>query len=160
MNPLLLRAVLAALLLLGSALDSTSGLVYGTVGAGIFLLAVFLFLLLRLVLPRVVHRLSFFLLLLGLTVLTERVFALSFLLIASLVILSPPGLFQKQKRWEEITRKSILTVLAFAVFLGIHGFLAEALGSKAGIGFFNHPAGGYFLAGLVLAIFPRQGNSK
>ena len=138
MNFLLLRAVLAALPLLGLAFDTTASLVYGTVGSGIFLLALFVFLLL----------------LLGFTALTARILPLSFLLFASLVLLTPPDLFQKQKHWQPVARKSILTLLIFTAFLAIHGFFVEELGLKMGVGFFEHPAGGYFLAGLVLAIFP------
>ena len=160
MNFLLLRAVLAALPLLGLAFDTTASLVYGTVGSGIFLLALFVFLLLRRPLPRIIQRLSFLLLLLGFTVLAARILPLSFLLFASLVLLTPPDLFQKQKHWQPVARKSILTLLIFTAFLAIHGFFVEELGLKMGVGFFEHPAGGYFLAGLVLAIFPVRRNDR
>jgi len=108
----------------------------------------------------VVQRLSFFLLLLGFTVFTAKMLPLSFLLFVSLVLLSSPDLFQKQKHWQGTARKSILTVFAFAIFLGIHGFLAEELGLKAGMGFFAHPAGSYFLAGLALVMFPGRRSEK
>ena len=160
MNPLVLRAILAALPLLGFARRIQNGFVYGIVGAGFFIAAIFTFLLIRTFLPRTAERLSFLLLLLVLAMAAEKFFSVSLFMFASLLLLAPPELFQKRKHWKGVARNAIWTSFVFSIFLTAHGFFSEWLGLGAGIKFFQHPAGSYFLAGLVLAGFPQSRSKK
>ena len=153
MNLLILRVLLAALPLLGLALEARSGLIYGGLAAGIFLLTATIFLLIRPALPRTVQRLVYFLVLLALTILAGRIHSVSFLIFVSLLLLSPPELFQKRRRRNGILRAAVLSSLAFFIFLSLHGLLAQGLGLGGRMRFFQHPAGSYFLGGLTLMIF-------
>lgn len=161
MNRLILRAILAALPVLGFACQSRSGFVYGVVGAGFLLAATFIFFLVRTLLPRTVERLGFLLLLLLLVTTAAKIFSVSFLLLVSLLLLTPPELFQKRRRWTEAAKTTIWTSFIFLILLAAHGLAAE-LSLRAGIQFFQHPAGSYFLAGLTLAGFsnPLQSRSR
>ena len=160
MNSCLLRALVAVLPLLGFSLEARGGLVYGVVGAGLFLVAVFWFLLVRPLLPRSVERVGYFLFLLGLVVAAEKIFSSSHLLLVSLFLLSPPELFQRRKRWDVVASQAVLISCFFFIFLAVHGAVAEGLGLKAGIPFFRHPAGSYFLVGFTLAGFSGKRNEK
>ena len=147
---MILRAILAALPVLGFARQASSGFVYGVAGAGFFLLAVSLFLLIQPFLPRTLSRLFFLIFLLIFAAASQKIFSVSFLLLASFLLLSPPELFQKRKHRVEIARKVIWSSFIFFAFLSVHGALAEGLGVGWGIRFFQHPEGSYLLAGLVL----------
>ncbi len=162
MSSLILRAVLAALPVLSLAERTKSGLLYGIAGAGILILAGLVFFLVRNLLPRTAERISFLLILSALALAAEKIFQISFLFLAGLLILSPPELFQKRNVWEGAAKKIIWSSFFYLIFLSVHGALAEALGLRAGIRFFQHPAGSYFLAGLALSCgnFLKHGSKK
>ena len=162
MSSLILRAVLAALPVLSLAQRTESGLLYGIAGAGILILAGLVFFLVRNLLPRTAERIGFLLILLTLALAAEKILQISFLFLASHLILSPPELFQKRNAWESTAKKIIWSSFFYLIFLSFHGVLVEALGLRAGIQFFQHPAGSYFLAGLALSCgnFLKRGNKK
>jgi hypothetical protein len=155
MNPLLLRALLAALPVLGVTLKMRDGFLYGTVGAGIFLLAALIFLAIKFALPAAVHRLSLFLLLLVLGVIGMKVFSLSGIFLASLLLLPLPELFRRRGRLERVGGKVLLAGFCFWALLTAHGALSHLLGLKLGLGLFQMPAGSYLLAGF-LPLFLRK----
>ena len=156
MNPILLRALLAALPLLGVTLGAKSGFVYGWVGASIFILTTSIFFMLRPALPRLAHRLSFLLLLLVLGVIGQELLSLSPLLLASLLFLPSPEFLHLPGRIGEMAKKMFLTGFSFWGFLAGHGILSGLLGSGAGIRFFQLPAGSYFLLVLVLVFLRKK----
>ena len=162
MSSLILRAVLASLPVLSLARRSETGILYGISGAGILMLASAIFFLVRNFLPRTAERVGFLLLLLALAVTAEKILQVSLLFLVSLIILSPPELFQKRKAWKAAAKKIIWSSLFYLAFLFFHGISSEALGLRAGIRFFQHPAGSYFLAGLALSCgnFLKRGSKK
>ena len=149
MSPFILRAVLASLPVLSLARKSETGLLYGIAGAGVLILSGSVFFLVRHLLPRTAERVSFILLLLTFALAAEKILQVSVLFLVSLLILSPPELFQKRNAWKGAAKKIIWSALFYLAFLSFHGVLSEALGLGAGIRFFQHPAGSYFLSGLA-----------
>lgn len=160
MNALFLRALLASLPVLGFALQMENGFIYAVVGSAVFLLAGSGFFLIQAVLHRPIERLGYFFLLLVFVVIAEKFFSVSILLLTSVLILSPPDLFKKRRNKKPILVKIIFTSFFFFMILAFHGALAECLGMRAGILFFQHPSGSYFLAGLTLAVLSKTKESK
>lgn len=151
MNPLLLRALLAALPLLGLASKPWPGVVYGAFGFGIFLVATLIFLGIHFAIPQTLHRLSFFLLLLVFGVIGSELFSVSPLLLAGLFFLPLPELFRRRKKWDPILRKTLLVGFSFGVILAGHGILTNLLGVGGRVPLFQLPAGSYLILGLALA---------
>lgn len=150
-----LRAILASLPLLGLALDSRSGLLYGSVGFWALLASTLIFLGLRSALPETTHRTALFLLFLFFGVIGIELCSLSPLLLASLPILAAPDLFRPAKQSGRVVRKTLFNSFLFWVILSGHGIFTEFLGQRAALPFFQLPGGSYFLAGLTLALIPK-----
>lgn len=160
MSPLLLRALLAALPLLGVTLEWESGFVDGAMIVAILFLSVLIFRGLSSVIPQSLYRICFLLLL----ILSATAFRIFFggldrstpLLLASLFLLVPPDLFRNpNKGWTRAARKTFLTSLYFWILVAGHAVFCDLLGSGMGIRFFQSPAGSYFLMGTALAVFPK-----
>lgn len=159
-NPLLGRALLAALPLLGLTLQARSGFIYGALGGGTLLLATTIFLAVHFAIPEALHRLSYFLLFLIPGVIGAELFSRGApaavpLLWVSLSILSPPDLFRVRKKGRRILKKTLFVSLAFWGLLTAHGVLSDVLGQRAGILFFQQPGGSYFLLGLAVMFLKR-----
>ena len=151
MKPILQRALLATLPVLGLGLGTRDGLLHAAVSAGTLLVAGGIFLAIRGFLPRAVHRLSFFLMLLALAVVFEEISPVSFLVVVSSVLLVPAEIFQNGVRGRKISITTGLACLWFVFFVAGHGLLTELLRDRAGVGLFGIPAGSYLLLGFVLA---------
>lgn len=156
MNSLLLRALLASLPVLGLALDPQSGLLCGTSVLLALLLATLIFLTLHPLLPRVLHRLSFFLLLWVLGVVGIEFFSIPPLLLVSLTLLPLPDLFREPKKRKRIWEKTLFTGLYFWAFLVGHALVTGLLGRGMGIPLFHEPAGSYFLLGLAVTFLGKR----
>lgn len=160
MNPVLLRAILASLPLLGLAGSAQRGLAYGAAGGGLLLALTLIFLGIRSALPPSVRRLSFFLLLFVTTVILGEIFSLSLFLVVSLSFLVLPELFRKPGDWKRITAKTLGTGLFFSAFLTGHGLLADFSRLTGGVDLFRLPTASFLLAGLVLSFFPLQRKTR
>lgn len=159
MSSILWRTLIAVLPLPGLVLTVKDGFVYGILGGALLLFVILLFFLIHRLIPERMFRLSFFLLLILVGVrAVEWILSssnpLSFILLASLALLTPPDLFRKQRNWRRIAGKSFLTAVSFWFFLAGHGIFSELLGRGLGIQFFQNPAGSYFLAGLLVTFLP------
>ena len=150
------RALLASLPLLGLVGSAGNGLAYGALGGSLLLAATVIFLGIRSVLPRGVHRLSFFLLLFVTTVILAEIFSLSLLLGVCLSFLALPDLFTKYGNWKRIAMKTIGASFFFWAFLTGQGILTDFARLTGSVGFFQFPTGSFLLAGLVFSLFPRE----
>ena len=165
MNPLLLRALLASLPILGFVLDSRSGFLYGVAGFGILLVSTIIFLGLHRLIPKNVQQLFFFMILLASGMAGRRFLfgsqdgAASFLLV-SFCVLALPDLFRNSKKARPILRKTIWVGFFFWIFLTVQGALSEIFAKRLGILFFQLPSGNYLFAGLALACFSQKRKKK
>lgn len=153
LNKDFMRGLWGALPLLGLALQGTPALFYGTLGTLILWGAILSFLSLRSLLPRVVGRLSFFLLLVVFTVQADKLWGGTtepLLLLPSLCLLSPSELFQSGKSWKKLVHSSFQTGFAFWTLLAGHGFWAEFMARRLGWPWFESPSGSYVWFALVL----------
>lgn len=162
MNPCLFRSLLAALPVLGLALEGKSGLGYGGVGAGVFVLAASFFFIFHPVIPRVLHPLSFYLLVWFLGVMGIEFFwgkaAVSAApLLIGLSLLVDPDFFKTRRKWPRLVRSTLFGALSFWGILTVHGLLFELMGRKLGLLFFQMPAGSYALMGLTWTFFSGRG---
>ena len=155
-NPIFLRALLATLPLLGLTLSVKSGFLYAAVVTTLFLLTALIFLTIRPVLPKILQRLSCFLLVWVLGVIGAQLFSLSPLALVSLSILPPPEFFRRLKNWNRLTEKIFLLAFSFGALLAGHGIFAGLLGREMGLGLFQFPAGSYFFMGLVLPFLRKK----
>jgi len=153
-NPLLLRAFLAALTVLDLALDPGSALL--TAAAVLFFLfaAAPIFFVVRPALPESVRRLSFLLLVLVLVLVAGRV---SFAgiwghearIIFPLLLLLPPEFFRPRRNWDPAAKHLFFSAAAFGALLVLHGLAAGFLSFGGRFEYFRVPAGSYFLLGLL-----------
>jgi len=155
LNPILVRALLAGLPLLGLVANLRSGVLYGGIGLLTLLVTSLCFFALRLVVPERFYPLSFLtpLFLLGgsgILFLQGTVGNSAFLLPASLTLLTPPDFFRKQRSWKRLLGKNLLSGFYFWIFLAGHGALSEALREGLGLHFAGHPAGSFFLLGMAM----------
>lgn len=150
MNPLLLQSLLALLPLFGLKLGALRTLCQGVLGGGLLVFTTMVFLVIRKTLPRPLHRLSFFLLLLVDGMMIGEIFSLSLLWIPSLFLLTPPDLFRRRTRAREVVDQTLALALSFAALSAGGGILTGILGNRWGVN--------YFLGGLLLAFF--QGRQK
>lgn len=158
MNSCLFRSLLAALPVLGLALEGKSGLEVGGVGAGVFVLAAIFFFIFHPLVPRVLHPLSFYLLVWFLGVMGIEFFwgkaAVSAApLLIGLSLLVDPDFFKSRTNWPRRIRSTLFGALSFMGILAIHGLLFELLGRKLGLLFFQMPGGSYALMGFALTFF-------
>ncbi len=158
MNLLIYRTLWSVLPLLGLVPGMKSGVFYGTVGAGIFLAAVLLFMVSQPFFPSPLHRLLFCLILLSggvpaLRFLAPEAGTFSFFLLASLAVLAQPELFRKRKNLSKMIQKNLLAGCAFAVLMAAHGILSQGM---SGILIFPSPAGSFFLLGLASIFLPGE----
>jgi hypothetical protein len=163
MNQILLRVLLAALPLLGLALDPGNALFFGGAATGIFMAAIVIFFLIHCLIPESLARVSFLLILLCLVILGTSLFNLPFAYAGSLCVLTPVDLFRARRDWLRISTKGLWAGFGFFTVLTAQGLFAEGIGSLTGFQFFSSPAGSYFLVGLGLALAPgseRRGRSR
>lgn len=158
MNPCLLRSLLAALPVLGLALEGKSGLEVGGVGAGVFVLAAFFFFIFHPVIPRVLHPLSFYLLVgflgvMGIEFFRGKAAVSAAPLLVGLSLLVDPDFFKLRRNWPRRVQSTLLGALFFCGILTAHGLLFELMGKKPGLLFFQMPAGSYALMGFALTFF-------
>ena len=160
MNPVLLRALLAALPLLGVTLEWENGFVYGGMVVGILFLSALIFSSLSFVIPQPLYRISFLLPLIlgaaGIEIILGGRGSPAPLLLASVCLLTNPDLFRNQKNWTRVAKKTFLASLYFWMLVTGHGILCDLLGSGMGIRFFQIPAGSFLLIGMALALIPKQ----
>lgn len=160
MNPIFLRALLAALPVLGLSVGAGKGLAYGAVGGGLLLGVTLLFLGIRSAFPPPVRRLSFFLLLFVTTVIAGNIFSLSALLAVSLCFLTLPDVFREKGDGRRVMGKALGASFSFWVILTGYGIFTEFLALNGSLGLFQLPTGGFFLAGLVLSLFPKKRGAR
>lgn len=154
MNPLFLRAFLAALTVLDLAPGLGSALLTGAVVLLFLFAASLIFFVVRRALPKSVHRLSFLLLVLVLVLETGRA---SFAgtgghearIIFPLLLLLPPEFFNPLRKWNSTARHLFFSGFFFWALLGVHGLAAEFLAFDGRFEYFRVPAGSYFLLGLL-----------
>lgn len=156
MNPLLVRALLAAIPLLGLTRSIQSAVLYVAVVTALFLLTALIFFTIRPVLPEILQRLSCFLIVGVLGVIGVRFFSLSPLALVSLSILPPPEFFRRRKNWSRLTGKIFLLAFSFGALLAGHGIFSGLLGREMGGRLFQLPAGSYFFLGLVLPFLRKK----
>lgn len=149
MNPFLRRPLLAALPVLGFALEAKSAFLYGAVVGLTLLIATLIFLLIQALLPVLIYRVSFLVLVLAIGVLAGHFLAVPAVALASLVLLIPPEFLRRRKNWDPMARKLILGGLTFWALLTGHGVVSEQLGLPMGWEFFRLPVGSYLLVGFL-----------
>lgn len=170
MNPFFLRALLAALPVLGLTTDGENGIVIGGIGMAVLLLATFIFLLVRRFIPEMMRQISLLLLLAFLGIFAHEIVwdskptfpflhsvspsSILFLWVSLLVLMLPDPL-HPEKRWGRIFRKTAGVGLIFWALIAAHGMLSELLGPRTGIFLFGTAAGSYFLVALLLPLIPR-----
>jgi hypothetical protein len=149
MNPLFLRALMASLPLLGLTLGVEMGLLYGAVTVAVLVSALGIFLAIQGAIPRIVHPLSFFLILFVGGVLAGELFSVSVLFLVSLCLLVLPDFFRPLR----LVSKTLFVGFSFWSFLMWHALLSDLLGRGVGIRLFQLPAGSYLLMGFVTLFF-------
>jgi hypothetical protein len=150
---------------LGLSWDGKEAFWYGGVGIGGLLFAVFLFLICQPVLPRTLHPFCFYLLFLFLGLRGGEILLLGIgperkgyitlsLLLLSLLIVVPSDFFMARKRWRQKIPSVLTSCLSFWVVLVVQALLSDGLGRRLGFGFFQIPAGTYFVMGLMGVLLP------
>lgn len=158
---MLFRTLIAALPILGFALEAKSGFLLG--GATTLLLGgtEAIFLGIQKIVPGTVRKISFFLILIVFGVILEEIFSVPFLVLTSACFLIPSDLFRPRKNGRKMFRKMLLMGLSFWALLLFHGIVMELLGKEGNVWFFQLPAGSYLVLGILVLVWPfKKGKQK
>lgn len=149
MNSAFLRAILAALPLLGLMTGWRDGFRYGAAAFFIVGVSCLIFLETRPLLPKKARQPFLLFVLLALGIAAGRLFSLSSLLLPALILLSPPEEARSVKQGTTVFKIAVSGAAALVLLLLAHGAAYEFLGLGLGWEFFQLPAGSFlFLGGL------------
>jgi hypothetical protein len=139
-NKIILRISLAALPVLGLALQTHTAFLLGAQVTFLLLIAAFIFIWFRRFLPQISHSLIFLSLILALGIssgIPARALIPIFLLL-------PPEFFKSKRIWSPALKDILIASLAFWVLLAGHGALAQFGGA-----FFKLPSGSFLYLGVL-----------
>ena len=140
---IIFRVSLAALPVLGLALQAQRAFLMGGQLTLTLLIAVFLFLLSRRFLPPILQPLIFLTLVLILGIFS----GISFKALIPIFLLLPPEFFKSKRIWNPALKNILITSLAFWVLLIGHGILAQFAGEFTP--FFRLPSGSFLYLGVL-----------